>query len=189
MKRIEEMSLWERLYFPEVIRGLTVTGARFWRNLAIHILHSIGLAASLKAAATVQYPDERAPYPETFRGRHRLTLKENGSVQCTACFLCATACPAECIYIEAGEYPDNPIEKFPTRYEIDTLRCIYCGFCVEACPCDAIRMDSGTHPGNLGFSRKDFVEDKSVLTERSRQLAEKGKEGLYEEYVKQYRSV
>jgi NADH-quinone oxidoreductase subunit I len=75
------------------------------------------------------------------------------------------------------------------RYEIDTLRCIYCGFCVEACPCDAIRMDSGTHPGNLGFSRKEFVENKEVLMERSRDLTEKGKEGLYEEYVKPYRHV
>jgi NADH-quinone oxidoreductase subunit I len=189
MKRIEEMSLWERLYFPEVIRGLTVTGYRFWRNLAIHILQKIGLAKGARAAITVQYPEERAPYPDTFRGRHRLTLKESGAVQCTACFLCATACPAECIYIEAGEYPDDPVEKYPVRYEIDTLRCIYCGFCVEACPCDAIRMDSGTHPGNLGFSRREFVENKETLMERSRDLAEKGKEGLYEEYVKPYRRV
>src|SRR5262245_57544959 len=89
MKRIEEMSLWERLYFPEVIRGLTVTGYRFWRNLAVHTLHKLGLARKLQAAITVQYPDERAPYPDTFRGRHRLTLKDDGSVQCTACFLCA----------------------------------------------------------------------------------------------------
>ena len=189
MKRIEEMSLWERLYFPAIIRGLTVTGYRFWRNLIIHVLHQFGLARERQAAFTVQYPDERAPYPDTFRGRHRLTLKEDGSVACTACFLCATACPAECIYIEAGEYPDNPVEKFPIRYEIDTLRCIYCGFCVEACPCDAIRMDSGTHPGVLGYTRKDFVETKEVLMQRSRDLAEKGKEGLYEEYVKPYRRV
>ncbi|HZA53657.1 MAG TPA: 4Fe-4S binding protein, partial [Candidatus Udaeobacter sp.] len=78
---------------------------------------------------------------------------------------------------------------FPIRYEIDTLRCIYCGFCVEACPCDAVRMDSGTHPGNLGFSREDFVETKEVLMQRSKELEEKGKEGLYEEYVKPYRHV
>jgi NADH-quinone oxidoreductase subunit I len=181
------MGLWERLYFPEVIRGLTVTGSRFWRNLAIHTLHLFGLAKHVRAAITVQYPEERIPYPETFRGRHRLTLKENGAVQCTACFLCATACPAECIYIEAGEYPDNPIEKFPVRYEIDTLRCIYCGFCVEACPCDAIRMDTGLHPGNLGFSRQDFVEDKQVLMERSKKLEEMGKDALYEEEVRRYR--
>src|SRR6266550_2015951 len=162
MKRIEEMTLWERLYFPEIMRGLFVTGYRFWRNLAIHILQLFGLAHDATASVTVQ---------------------------CTACFLCATACPAECIYIEAGEYPDNSVEKFPIRYEIDTLRCIYCGYCVEACPCDAIRMDSGTHPGNLGFGRKEFVETKEVLMQRSKELAEKGKEGLYEEYVKPYRHV
>ena len=189
MKRIEEMSLWERLYFPEVIRALTVTGYRFWRNLLVHALHQVGLRKDLQAAITIQYPDQRAPYPDTFRGRHRLTLKDDDTVQCTACFLCATACPADCIYIEAGEYPDNSVEKFPIRYEIDTLRCVYCGFCVEACPCDAIRMDTGTHPGNLGFSRKEFVETKEVLMERSKELAEKGKEGLYEIYVKPYRHV
>lgn len=189
MRRIEEMSLWEKVYIPEIGRGLLVTGYRFWRNLTIHTLHLFGLAKHIQAAITVQYPDERLPYPETFRGRHRLTLKADGSVQCTACFLCATACPADCIYIEAGEYPDNPIEKYPLRYEIDTLRCIYCGFCVEACPCDAIRMDTGIHPGNWGFSRQDFVEDKGLLIERSRLLEEKGSDGLYEEYVRRYRHV
>ena len=189
MKRIEEMSLWERLYVPEITRGLCVTGYRFWRNLTIHILQLFGCAKGASAAITVQYPEERWQYPDTFRGRHRLTLKDDGSVQCTACFLCATACPADCIYIEAGEYPDKPVEKFPLRYEIDTLRCVYCGYCVEACPCDAIRMDTGSHPGNLGFSRKAFVETKEVLMKRSEELAEKGKEGLYEEYVKPYRHV
>ena len=81
------------------------------------------------------------------------------------------------------------MEKYPIRYEIDTLRCIYCGFCVEACPCDAIRMDSGTHPGNLGLSRQAFVENKEVLMGRSKELIEKGKEGLYEKYVNPYRHV
>ena len=175
------------MYLPEVIRGLTVTGYHFWRNLAIHALHLFGLAKHREAAITVQYPEERLPYPETFRGRHRLTLKPDDSVQCTACFLCATACPANCILIEAGEYPDNPMEKYPTRYEIDTLRCIYCGFCVEACPCDAIRMDTGVHPSSVGISRKDFIEDKEILTDRSRLLDQKGREGLYEEYVSRYR--
>ena len=189
MKRIEQMSLRERLYFPEVFRGLMVTGYRFWRNLAIHTLQMFGLAKNASASITVQYPEEKWLYPDTYRGRHRLTLKIDDTVQCTACYLCATACPAECIYIEAGEYADNSVEKFPIRYEIDTLRCVYCGYCVEACPCDAIRMDTGTHPGNLGFSRKDFVETKEVLMQRSKDLADKGKAGLYEEYVKAYRHV
>ena len=189
MQRVEHMGLWERLYLPEIVRGLMVTGYHFWRNLIVHSLHQAGLAKNLEAAMTVQYPDERGPYPDTFRGRHRLTLKQDGAVQCTACFLCATACPAECIYIEAGEYPDKPVEKYPVRYEIDTLRCIYCGFCVEACPCDAIRMDTGLHPANWGFSRKDFVEDKGRLMQRSRDLEAKGKEGLYEEHVRRYQHV
>ena len=71
MKRIENMSLWERAYVPEILRGLSVTGYHFWRNLSIHILHVFGLAKTLQAAVTVQYPEERAPYPDTFRGRHR----------------------------------------------------------------------------------------------------------------------
>jgi len=187
MKRVEEMGLWERIYLPEIIRGLFVTGYHFWRNLIVHTMHLFGLAKDIEAAITVQYPEERYPYPETFRGRHRLTLKEDGTPRCTACFLCATACPAECIYIEAGEYADNPVEKYPVRYEIDTLRCIYCGLCVEACPCDAIRMDTGIHPKVWGYSRPDFVETKETLMERSRELEEKGKEGLYEEHVRPYR--
>jgi formate hydrogenlyase subunit 6/NADH:ubiquinone oxidoreductase subunit I len=60
---------------------------------------------------------------------------------------------------------------------------------VEACPCDAIRMDTGVHPANRGLSRKDFVEDKEMLMNRSRQLEEKGREGLYEEHVRQYQHV
>lgn len=187
MRRIEHMSLWERAYLPEILRGLSVTGYHFCHNLGLHILHLFGLAKATPAAFTIQYPEERAPYPDTFRGRHRLTLNQNNTANCTACFLCATACPADCIYIEACEDPNNPIEKFALRYEIDTLRCIYCGLCVEACPCDAIRMDSGTHPGNLGFTRKAFVEDKQILTDRSRELQAKGKESLYEDYVKGYR--
>ena len=189
MKRIEEMGVWEKIYLPEIMRGLAVTGYHFWRNLLIHTLHALGLAKGRQAAITVQYPEERLSYPATFRGRHRLTLKEDGAAQCTACFLCSTACPADCIYIEAGEYAENSVEKYPTRYEIDTLRCIYCGFCVEACPCDAIRMDTGVHPANLGTCRQDFVEDKEVLMDRSRQLEAKGREGLYQEHVRRYQHV
>ena len=102
MKRKEEMTLWERLYVPEVIRGLTVTMFHFFRNLSLHLLHALGLAEETKAAYTTQYPEERKRYPDTYRGSHRLTLKEDGSVRCTACFLCATACPANCIHMEAG---------------------------------------------------------------------------------------
>jgi NADH-quinone oxidoreductase subunit I len=187
MKRKEEMTWWERLYVPEVLRGLAVTTYHFGRNLSLHILHSLGLAQETKAAYSTQYPEERKRYPDTYRGSHRLTLKEDGSVRCTACFLCATACPANCIHIEAGAHPDPNVEKFPARYEIDTLRCIYCGMCVEACPCDAIRMDTYVHPRIWGFSRADFIEPKAILMERSRVLAAGGRDSLMIQMLESYK--
>jgi len=189
MKRKEEMTWLERLYIPEVLRGLTVTTYHFFRNLSLHIAHSLGLAKQTRAAYSVQYPDERKQYPDTYRGSHRLTLKEDGSVRCTACFLCATACPANCIHIEAGEHPDPNVEKYPVRYEIDTLRCIYCGMCVEACPCDAIRMDTYVHPRIWGFSRLDFIETKEVLMGRSRTLAQGGRDSLMIQMLEDYKQA
>ena len=141
-----ELSIVERLYLPEIFRGVAVTTGHFVRNMALHTLHLFGLARERSAMVTVQYPEQRKVYSEGYRGAHRLTLKPDGSVRCTSCFLCATACPAKCIHIEAGEHPDPTVEKYPVRYEIDTLQCIYCGMCVEACPCDAIRMDTYVHP-------------------------------------------
>lgn len=189
MRRKEEMTLGERLYVPEVVRGLTVTLFHFFRNLSLHLAHLFGLAEETKAAYTTQYPEERKQYPDTYRGSHRLTLKEDGSVRCTACFLCATACPANCIHIEAGEHPDPTVEKFPLRYEIDTLRCIYCGMCVEACPCDAIRMDTFVHPRIWGFSRTDFIESKEILMGRSRTLAQGGRDSVMVEMLESYQEA
>ncbi len=189
MQRKEEMTWWERLYIPEILRGLVVTTSHFWRNLTLHILHGLGYAKETPAAYTVQYPEERKHYTDVYRGSHRLTLKEDGSVRCTSCFLCATACPANCIHIEAGEHPDPEVEKFPLRYEIDTLRCIYCGMCVEACPCDAIRMDTAVHPRIWGYSREDFVESKDVLMDRSRTLATGGRDSLITEMLESYKEA
>jgi NADH-quinone oxidoreductase subunit I len=188
MKRVEQMTFSERIYLPEIIRGLIVTGFRFWRNLVLNVAHQVGLLKRHRSMVTVQYPEERKRYGDNYRGSHRLTLKEDGSVRCTACFLCATACPANCIYIEASESPDPTVEKYPARYEIDTLRCIYCGYCVEACPCDAIRMDTYVHPRIWGYSRLDFVETKEVLMERSRVIAERGRDALMDDMLKSYRS-
>ena len=179
------LTLVERLYVREIARGLALTTYRFWRNLLLHGLHALGFARGVRAAVTVQYPEERKEYPRPYRGSHRLTIKEDGSVRCTACFLCATACPARCIHIEAGAHPDPEVEKFPLRYEIDTLRCIYCGMCVEACPCDAIRMDTYVHPRLWGYRREDFIESKETLMGRSRVLQTRGRGALLDDLLRE----
>jgi NADH-quinone oxidoreductase chain I len=94
---------------------------------------------------TISYPEEQRPYSQRFRGTHILTVRDDGSLKCVACYMCATICPAECIYIEAGEHPNPEIEKFPRRFDIDMMRCIYCGFCVDACPEEAIVMSREHH--------------------------------------------
>lgn len=189
MKRREEMSFLESLYVVEVAKGTVITFGRLLRNLTLHILHELGIRRHVPASATVQYPDERRAYPARFRGRHRLTLTTEGDVKCTACFLCATACPARCIYIEAAEHEDPRVEKFPRRYEIDTLLCIYCGYCVEACPVDAIRMDTGLHPEVYQPDPRLFIEDKETLMMRSRQLEDLGPEKLYQLHMKKMQDI
>jgi NADH-quinone oxidoreductase subunit I len=88
---------------------------------------------------TIQYPEERRNYSDRFRGQHYIKAT-NGVENCTACMLCPTVCPAECIHIEAGERPDK--EKYPVKFEIDVLRCCFCGMCEEACPKDAIKLST-----------------------------------------------
>lgn len=93
-----------------------------------------------KQMITLNYPEEKYNYSSRFKGNHVLTIKKDGSLRCTACMLCATNCPAQCIDIKAAEHEDPTVEKYPTRYEIDILRCVFCGYCEEACPVDAVRM-------------------------------------------------
>ncbi len=189
MKRREEMSFSERIYIPEICRGLTVTFGKLLNNFFLHLLHAIGIKQALPASVSIQYPNQRRAYPSRYRGRHRLTIHSSGEVKCTSCFLCATACPAKCIYIEPMEHKNPSIEKFPHRYEIDTLLCIYCGYCVEACPVDAIRMDTGIHPEVYSPNPRLFVEDKEILMERSYLLEKYGQDTLFEEHMKQIQEL
>jgi NADH-quinone oxidoreductase subunit I len=190
MKRREEMTLLERLYFWEVLKGVGITGGHLVRNLTRYLLSCVGFANRVaKPWETYEYPDEARPYAPRFRGRHRLTLHDDGSVKCTACFLCATACPARCIYIKAQEHDDPNIEKFPARYEIDTLLCIYCGYCVEACPVDAIRMDTGIHPEIYPPDPRAFIEDKETLMMRSRIIEDEGPEALFRAHMARMQEI
>jgi NADH-quinone oxidoreductase subunit I len=189
MKRREEMTFLERIYVVEIARGLRITFGKLLKNFGRHILQAFGRKTATPAAASIQYPNERRAYPERYRGRHRLTLYPNGDVKCTSCFLCATACPARCIYIEPTEHKDPNVEKVPKRYEIDTLLCIYCGYCVEACPVDAIRMDTGLHPEVYPADPRLFIEDKETLMDRSRILETEGPEKLYQIHMKRMQEL
>ena len=189
MKRRSDMTFWERLYLVEAAKGVLLTSAKLLRNLIYHPLKLIGFCGDRDGVVSIQYPDERRRYPSRYRGRHRLTLNPDGTVRCTACFLCATACPARCIYIEAAEHPDPRAEKFPHRYEIETLLCIYCGYCVEACPVDAIRMDTGLHPEIYPPDPRMYIEDKELLMTRSRELADLGPDFLFSEHMRKVRDL
>ncbi len=155
----------ERIYLPEVLRGLAVVTRHFLRNAFFSRDANPDVLARdrrLSLVTTVQYPEERVTYPPGYRGLHRLVPREDGRPRCVACYMCATACPAQCIYIEAGEYPDDPIEKYPVKFVIDELRCVVCGFCVEACPKDAIRMDTGEH-APATYTRAEQIWDEKRL--------------------------
>ena len=145
--RPREMSFPESLYLLEIVKGLGVTMG--------HLLSNIVRQEGIK---TIEYPEVRRELPPRFRGCHRLMKRGDGSPRCVACYCCATACPAKCITIVAGESPDPGVEKYPVRFDIDMLRCVFCGMCVEACPCDAIRMDTGW------FTPPDDTREKLIFT-------------------------
>ena len=158
-------SLEQRMYLPEVVKGLGVTVKHFFANVL-----------SRKYTVTVEYPEQKAKYPERYRGLHRLMHREDGEVRCVACMLCPTACPAHCITIVAEDTGDGK-EKRPKIFEIDELRCVVCGLCVEACPCDALRMDSDRHAQSVEF-RGDAVLGKIDLMKLgSRSTATQGGKG------------
>jgi NADH-quinone oxidoreductase subunit I len=142
-----------------ILLGMALTFKNMWQTV-------VG-----RRAATVQFPEQKRSTSSRYRGLHLLTVREDDTPKCVACYMCATACPAECIYIESGERPEKTIEKYPTRFEIDLLRCVYCGFCVDACPEEAIMMSRENDL--VGTSRADLVIDRDHLIARGK-LAEYG---------------
>ncbi len=139
----------ERLYVPQIVEGMKTT---------LRHLHKTWT----KGPLTVQYPEERRELRvETYRGLHRLNRDEQGRVACVACFMCETACPANCIHIEGAESPWPDREKYPAKFDIDELRCIYCGMCEQACPVDAIELTPGFEL--VGTTRAEMIFDKEEL--------------------------
>ncbi len=141
-----KLGLAGKMYLPLIIGGLTTTAR-----------HLVG------KKITVSFPEERPKIdnPLIYRGVHRLNRDPQGRVQCVACFLCATACPAHCIDIVGVESPWPDREKYPESFTIDELRCIYCGMCEEACPVDAIELTSLFDL--TGRSREEMIFDKEKL--------------------------
>jgi NADH-quinone oxidoreductase subunit I len=108
---------------------------------------SVTFGEMMSPSVTEDYPDAPPKFQERYRGAHVLQRDEHGLEKCVACFLCAAACPANCIYIEAKENTAQVRisggERYASVYNIDYTRCIFCGYCVEACPTDAITHGHG----------------------------------------------
>jgi NADH-quinone oxidoreductase subunit I len=143
------MTLWEKLYIPAIAKGMAITFKHIFRK-----------------KPTINYPEKTRPFSPVFRGVQVLNRDEEGRERCTACGLCAVACPAEAITMEAaerlpGEENLYREEKYAVKYEINMLRCIFCGLCEEACPKDAVYLSETMVPSN--YNRKTFIYGKQEL--------------------------
>jgi NADH-quinone oxidoreductase subunit I len=116
---------------------------------------------------TIEYPEEKRQVRPRFRGRHILRRYENGLERCIGCSLCAAACPADAIFVEADENTDerrfSPGERYASTYEINMIRCIFCGYCEEACPTEAIVL--GDNYELSFYDRRSSIYTKDMLLE------------------------
>ncbi len=157
------MSASDYFFVPAVLRGLGTT--------LRHCLGNMGRGGTNKKNVwVVKYPEEKRDHRNVldggqersnFRGVHRLNRDEQGRERCVACFMCSTACPANCIDIVAEAAPWEDREKRPKSFQIDELKCIFCGMCEEACPCDAIELTPRYEI--VGTSREEMIFDKEKL--------------------------
>lgn len=140
-----------------------------FKDVVKPIMSGFGITAKRLAhkKVTVMYPEKlRDQYPRT-RWRHYLTRYDSGLEKCIGCSLCAGACPAKCIYVQAAENTDterySPGERYATRYEINMIRCIFCGYCQDACPTGAIVLRKNFELAD--FRREQFIYTKEMLLE------------------------
>lgn len=145
----KEMTWMESIYLPAIFKGMGITLKHFFMP-----------------KVTVMYPEQKREFSPVFRGRHILMRDENGAERCTACGLCALACPAEAITMDAAERKPGEEhlyreEKYAETYEINMLRCIFCGLCEEACPKEAIFLTEDMAPAD--YQREGFIYGKSKL--------------------------
>jgi NADH-quinone oxidoreductase subunit I len=115
---------------------------------------------AFRRRATVPYPERRRPLPARARGRIILSRDPDGQERCVACYLCAAACPVDCIALQAAE--DESGRRYPEFFRINFSRCIFCGFCEEACPTYAIQLTPDYEMGE--YRRAGLVYEKEDLT-------------------------
>jgi len=146
---------------PNILREIADSAVALVKGFATTFKVMVG------PTVTENYPSEPVHFEDRYRGVHVLRRDEDGLEKCVACFLCAAACPANCIYIEAAENTAeqriSAADRYAKVYNIDYSRCIFCGYCVEACPCDAI-----TH----GHDFEIASYDTNTLVFRKEQLLE-----------------
>lgn len=147
----KDMTWAEKLYLPAILGGLRITLSHFF-----------------KKKVTIRYPEVKRDFAPVYRGLHVLKRDENGAERCTACGLCAVACPAEAITMVAAERKPGEEklyreEKYAAEYDINMLRCIFCGLCEEACPKEAIFLTDRLVP--TFFERGQFIYGKEKLVE------------------------